>query len=84
MTVNDFVSAVPAASVATKVHAPPKVPLKPSAEDLEIYGSVLVFSFWLLLFFLFELRKLKFTQKQEASLVVSVINRLSLCQLLFP
>ncbi|XP_063334966.1 tight junction protein ZO-2a isoform X4 [Pelmatolapia mariae] len=29
---------VPAASVAPKVHAPPKVPLKPSAEDLEIYG----------------------------------------------
>uniref|UniRef100_A0A3P8RG47 Tight junction protein 2a (zona occludens 2) n=1 Tax=Astatotilapia calliptera TaxID=8154 RepID=A0A3P8RG47_ASTCA len=28
----------PAASVAPKVHAPPKVPLKPSAEDLEIYG----------------------------------------------
>ncbi|XP_041666627.1 tight junction protein ZO-2a isoform X2 [Cheilinus undulatus] len=30
--------AVPPHNVAPKVHAPPKVPLKPSIEDLEVYG----------------------------------------------
>lgn len=31
---------VAAVAAAPKFHAPPKVPIKPSAEDLEVYGSV--------------------------------------------
>lgn len=38
--VNRSVSAAPAVTVTPKVHAPPKVPLKPGSEDLEVYGSV--------------------------------------------
>lgn len=33
-------NAVAAVAAAPKFHAPPKVPIKPSAEDLEVYGSV--------------------------------------------
>lgn len=31
---------VAAVAAAPKFHAPPKVPIKPNAEDLEVYGSV--------------------------------------------
>lgn len=34
------VSAAPAVTVAPKAHVPPRVPLKPSIEDQEVYGSV--------------------------------------------
>uniref|UniRef100_A0AAQ5YDE1 Tight junction protein 2a (zona occludens 2) n=1 Tax=Amphiprion ocellaris TaxID=80972 RepID=A0AAQ5YDE1_AMPOC len=35
---NESLCSVPAVTVAPKVHAPPKVPLKPSIEDQEVYG----------------------------------------------
>lgn len=40
LEMNGFVSAAAAVTPAPRVHAPPKVPLKPGMEDLEVYGSV--------------------------------------------
>lgn len=40
LTLKLFINPAPAVTVAPKFHAAPKVPLKPTLEDQEIYGSV--------------------------------------------